>query len=281
MKFSKDINDILCKALQATYELHEELGEKGEETVEKNQFGETALRVDVEAEEVVLQVLKEAKVPIRVISEEHGQIDITDSPIYLGVLDGLDGTNRYIAGRGKERYGTMFAIFSSLNPQYNDYITGGIMEHTTGKLFTTKKGDGSFVTVDGEVEKIYVSSVDQLNEKTRIYLNQYWAVCRKMFLENFGALKFTDPRAYSTYFSDLASGGVDLVISSTGKNNLELAIGYGLIVEAGGVVVDVQGESLRDKKYLEFGQNEQIPIIASSCAKLAQELLTFVGIENS
>ena len=275
-----DFASIMRLALHGSYTVHETLGEKGEESVEKNQFGETTLRIDMEAEEIVLQTLREARIPIRVIAEEHGTVDITSNPKYLGVLDGLDGTNRYQAGRGRERYGTMFGVFSSLNPTYSDYLSSGIMEHSTGKLFVANKGAGSFVIEKGEKLPIHASGREHLDAKTRIYINQYFDVCRNIS-DKLGSLQFSDPRAYVAYFSDLASGAVDLVVSSTGKNNLELAIGYGLITEAGGMVVDIHGESLGNKKYLEFGQKEQFPIIASSTAQLVQELLSHVGSKGN
>lgn len=55
----------------------------------KNQFEETALKVDIECEKAILDFLKEAGVPIRVISEEYGQVGITENPRYLGILDGI------------------------------------------------------------------------------------------------------------------------------------------------------------------------------------------------
>jgi len=275
-----DFAEILQTALLESYRVHNELGEHGEEKIEKNQFGDTALRVDIESEKVILECLKQAKVPIRVISEEHGQVDIVEDPIYLGILDGLDGSNRYEAGRGVERYGTMFGIFSNLNPVYGDYLVSGIMEHTTGKLYAAEKEKGSTVMQRGGKTAIFVSGQEKLNERTRVYVNQYWEICRTQFSEKFRGLQFTDPRAYATYFSDLASGEVDLVVSSTGKNNLELAIGYGLITEAGGVIVDVNGEMIGDKKYLEFGQKETIPVIASSSTGLAKQLIQHVNAEK-
>ena len=96
-----DFERILQSALHRAYTTHEALGSRGEELVQKNQFGETALRIDIEAEEAVLDFLKESGIPIRVISEEHGKVGIVPSPVYLGILYGLDGSNRCLAGRGE------------------------------------------------------------------------------------------------------------------------------------------------------------------------------------
>jgi len=155
-----DFERILQSALHRAYTTHEALGSRGEELVQKNQFGETALRIDIEAEEAVLDFLKESGIPIRVISEEHGKVGIVPSPVYLGILDGLDGSNRYQAGRGKECYGTMLGIFSNIDPVYGDYVTSGIMEHSTGKLFITEKGVGSFL-LDAQGGRIPLHASEQ------------------------------------------------------------------------------------------------------------------------
>ena len=75
-----NFEQIIFLALRRAYEVHENLGSRGEELIQKNQFGETALRIDIEAEEAVINVLKENNIPIRIISEEHGQIDIMPNP---------------------------------------------------------------------------------------------------------------------------------------------------------------------------------------------------------
>src|SRR3989344_1695102 len=135
---------IALDSLHRALSVHDNLGETGEELVQKNQFGETTLRVDIECEKAILNFLREVKIPIRVISEEHGQVDITENPRYLGILDGLDGSNVYKKGRGRDRYGTMFGIFSSTNPSYEDYLASGIMEHSTKRLFFAIKNGGAF-----------------------------------------------------------------------------------------------------------------------------------------
>ena len=80
-------------SLEKAYQIHQELGVTGEELVQKNQFGETALKVDIEIEKAIIEVLRKAGIPIRIISEEHGITEIGNNPIYLGVLDGLDGSS--------------------------------------------------------------------------------------------------------------------------------------------------------------------------------------------
>ena len=56
-----ELAELGIKALQRAYQVHEKLGESGLEPVQANPHGETALRVDVEIEKVIIEVFREAK----------------------------------------------------------------------------------------------------------------------------------------------------------------------------------------------------------------------------
>ena len=77
----------------------------------------------------------------------------------------------------------------------------------------------------------------------------------------------------AAHYSDLVSGEADLVLECTRKLNLEIAAAYGLIKEAGGVVLASDGSSFHNKKYLKFGQDEYLPIIAASTEELGKNLI--------
>ena len=260
-------------SLEKAYQIHQELGVTGEELVQKNQFGETALKVDIEIEKAIIEVLRKAGIPIRIISEEHGITEIGNNPIYLGVLDGLDGSSVYKKKRGKGRYGTMLGIFSSLDPKYDDYLFSGVMEHSTRRLFYAIKGKGSFVITDDKHESIHCSDNIKLNEKTRIYVDEYFDINKKVFSEKLQGFHLTYSDSSATYYVDLASGNVDLVLECTRKGNLEIAVAYGLVTESGGVMITLDSRSLGPKKYLKFGQDGHVPVISSSTKKLAEELI--------
>ena len=277
LEISPIFEQITLDSLRRALLVHDTLGETGEELVQKNQFGETALRVDVGCEKAILDFLKEAGVPIRIISEEHGQVDITDNPRYLGVLDGLDGSNVYKKERGRARYGTMFGIFDTVNPSYQDYIASGIMEHPTKRLFIALKNGGAFIMEGDKRTPIHSSGRTQLDPDTQIYIDEYFEINRNTFsnkLQNFKP-KSRDFSAGSSavHYADVASGVADLVLECTRKNNLEIAIAYGLETEAGAVMVDLDGVTIGDKKYLEFGQKETVPIITAATKELADRLL--------
>lgn len=272
----EQIEEIAIKALNKAYQIYEQLRVIGAEVVRKNRFGEVSLRVDIEAERAVISTLREADISMRVDSEEHGVIEFGEHPTYLGVLDGLDGSGVYKRLGSHGRYGTMFGIFSSLDPQYCDYIFSGVMEHPTERMFVATKGKGSYVIEDGKRRPIHCSDCRKLDNNTRIYIDEYWEVNRNTFSKRLRGFHTEYLGSSAVYYVDLASGVADLVLECTRKANLEIAVAYGLVAEAGGVMVTENGIDLGQQRYLEFGRHHHEPIISASSEKLAEELLQFI-----
>jgi len=267
------IKESVIMSLKEAFKIHESLGASGEELLEKNQFGETALRVDIESEKAILDFLRKQNLPIKVVSEEHGVTEIGNNPQYLGVLDGLDGSSVYKKERGTGRYGTMFSIFKSADPTYDDYIASGIMEHSTGRLFIASKNGGASIIHNEETTPIHTDTRTELDQNMIINIDEYFDLNKKTFTEKLQGFKTQCLKASSAHYMSVADGEAGLALECTRKGNLEIAIAYGLVKEAGGVIVDMDGNSLGDKKYLEFGQKEQQPIITAANNELAHSLL--------
>ena len=126
-----ELSKIALMALSNAKKAHDELGEKGLQKTQHNAFGDLALVCDWACEEAVIETLRREKVPIRIISEEHGKINLVRHPQLLGILDGIDGTSGpggYKEARGTGRYATMLGIFRLLEPTYQDFVFNGSIE---------------------------------------------------------------------------------------------------------------------------------------------------------
>lgn len=279
----EDIMQIGNEALRHAHQVHDALGKKGEEIIQRNQYGDMALRADVEAEEAVLKVLQKHNLPVQVISEEHGIVTVGKDPRYLAMLDGIDGTAVYKKARGIGRYGTMFGIYHGTDPLYSDYLYGGIMEHAANKLYYAAKGQGSWLINQKQKIPIHCKQGEKLNKNSsRLYVDT-------AFDDYFGTRVFKHVaeklKDYSTsytlasciHYVDLANGKVEAVIECTRKQNLELAVAYAIIKEAGGVMMTIHGESLENLKYSEFGQNDHYLIFSGCTSALADALRRFAS----
>jgi len=266
-------------ALKNAYKVHEKLGDDGKELLKKNQFGDTALRADVEVEEAVLSVLRDSGLPITVFSEEHGKVQLGEKTQYTGVLDGIDGSSWYKSERGKGRYGTMFAIFAGQDPTYGDYQFSGIMEHATKRLFFAVRGKGAFImnVLTGKITSIHTAKTTAFDKKTRIHVDEYWEINRQTFLsklQGYNVQKYN--LCSSVHYANVAMGQADLALECTRKGNLEIAAAHGLISEAGGEMISLKGEKISGKKFLAFAQDTHAPIITAATKKLADRTLVFL-----
>lgn len=268
------------QALEAAMRSHDDLGARGLEVMKKNQFGDTALRADWEMEEAVLQTLSELGIPVRVHAEEHGIVDIGE-PRLTAVLDGLDGTAVYKRERGSGRYGTMFGLFDGTDPSYDDYLVSGVMEHAMKRLFLATKGGGSWI-VEGEIRRpVHTSGRTRLESGTKINIEEWFEINKQTFSQPLAPFsphrnRPEHPDASCRCYVDVAAGADDLTLECTRKGNLEIAAAYGLIREAGGAIVDAEGSSIGHRRYLDYGQKEQVPIITAATPELAADLINYL-----
>ena len=273
---------VMRDALYAAFQVHEKLGEKGCERMSNglNQFGDSPLVLDWEAEEAVLKSLRLSGIPIRVFSEEHGMVEIGEPPYgYTGFLDGIDGSYVCLHEYGVGRYATMFAIFRGEDPTYGDALVSGIMEHATERMFLAIKGGGAFIEKNEERMPLGVSSCTELNAETRIYTDVYTPLEQKVYEKKWARKPWRvtmDTHCASIDYTDLLLGDADVVTEALGKKqDIEKLVAYLLVIEAGGVMIDWLGESLENKRCLAPGTEESIMIAASSMA-LAQELRAYI-----
>lgn len=277
------IERVGIAALKNAFAKHQELGANGIEMVRKNQFGDSAMLGDVEAEQAVLDVLKQNNFPAIIHSEEHGETETGANPMYFGVLDGIDGSSWYKTAQGEGRYGTLLGIYSGTNPQYGDYAFSGIMEHATKRLIYGMKGKGSFVLdlETGETKPIKTSGATELDESTRIHIDEYWDINKDTFLarlDGYNVQKYN--LCSSVHYANVALGDADLALECTRKGNLEIAAVFGLIHESGGKMVTLDNQDLTGLRYREFGQDAHLPVITAASSTLADKAVSFFSTNH-
>jgi len=268
------LKNIVINAGWRSLRVHDSLGEAGKEKVRNNAHGETALTADLECGNAILDTLRENKLPIRVYSEEDGVVDIgKGTPKFTGVLDGLDGTGSYTGtwkkfGIDNGRYGTLFGIFEGENPTYGDYIVSVFMEHPTKTLFYAVRGQGAWkIENAGRPVPLVTSGRLTLDETTTVIADTLFDrllggdLMQTRFRDKLkGNATLRDCGAAQTGYLEVATGSADAILELTRKGNLEPAVAYALIKEAGGEILVKDNEGVRDLgpiNYFAFGQNER------------------------
>lgn len=279
----EQLRKVTIRFLKEAFDVHQTLGPEGRLTDKTNIFREKTLKADWEAEEVFVKGCHETGIPIAISSEEHGEIVVGGkSQIkYRGVLDGIDGTNAYRMKTGP--YGTMFAIFEGGDPRYEDYLVAGIVEYPSGRILIAARNQGAFILTDNQTYPAITSGeIDLAPNQTRIFIDGGFEFNRRFFEPKFSGFqnlyvgnienKGIPWGVSSIYYFKLATGEADVVLECTRKRNLEIAVAFGILNEAGGIIVDGNGKSIANRNYLKFGQdpNEYLPVISAATESLAK-----------
>lgn len=262
------ITQALISGLKATHDLHESLAGSGTSDFKENQFGETALTMDVESEEKIINELKRINIPMYVVSEEHGQFSTGENPLYTVSLDGLDGSNEYKGRRGESMYGAMVCVLEGDNPTYDNYVAAGVMIHSPNPNLLLAVKDRGVFSVDlntGERRQISRNNVKEFSEQTVIDLDIHWPPYRQLFDKN--SSDFSNMQC--AFFSEAArlalfiEDKIDLGLEWTRKQNLEQAAMYAFAREIGGVMMAADGTSIGGEKFKTYRQDVHVPLIVA------------------
>jgi len=227
---------------------------------------------DWESEESIINFLRQSRIPLRIISEEHGNIDLEPNPEYLAVLDGIDGSSALVKNPST-RCGSMLTISSKLHPKYNDFVFAGITEYATNRIVYGIKGEGVFeIKFDNGKEtrkKISNFKEKPFSGKTVIGVDCYRESAEKDYalgitegmsrFEKFMEESVARPlkgkgRIYGRASSsalclDLIDGDTDAVAQIVAKGVFEPPAMYLLTKELGGYGADLHGSDLGNKKW--------------------------------
>lgn len=269
---TRRLGGVCMEAAKAAAWIFQDLGEGGKQEVGTNRFGEPILLADLKCEEAVLNVLKKSGLSIKVICEEHGEVVLGEGePKYLAVLDGIDGTRQYLSEDSPYRvFGTLLGIFANTDPRYNEAVASFAMDHSSGRLFMALKDQGAYMLKDGKREKITLQGPSDFNENLKMFGDAESRYTRQLV-----PYHVVQTNSAAQNFIALLNGSADVVSLYTLKGNLEEAVFYLMIKEAGGVIVKSNdGKDLGDEKYLEFGQAEgHKGVVACATPELASAIL--------
>lgn len=172
------------------------------------------------------------------------------------VFDPIDGTNNFV--RGIENCGSQNAIMEE-----ERVISAHIYNPFTNRLYHAKAGEGAFMRdlETGEETRLEVSDRD-LHDSMMIYDSGIAAgktPSREIFNAMLGNVGWV--RVYGAAVVDMpqvASGQADLLVTNIGKA-VDIAPAFLLIKEAGGVVVDFDGNDWSlDAQSLVVGNNRNV-----------------------
>ncbi|GEM_PF-4462309 len=287
-------------ALRSAYLAQRKLLRKGNigEFVLKGSGLDRATRGDFESEEAVIKSFQRSGLPIRIFSEEHGQIDIGKNPRYFAVLDGVDGSSA-MAANPNTRCGTMVAIATTLDPLYRDFLFGGVTEYSTNRILFGVQGKGSTLIENPGVKETVTSVVPKkrlpLGKDTRIYiddptlfedykpgitsgLDAVGQFMREKFTQPLkeGGLEHLSAQASGAATSmDFLLGDVDALCLVIAKGVFEPPASYALTRSINGFVLGADGKDIGPRKWSTYGR-PMSGVLAVPSRKLGRDLMRLI-----
>ncbi|MCX7891925.1 MAG: inositol monophosphatase [Burkholderiales bacterium] len=218
--------------------------------------------VDKAAEEAIIGTLKTAYPAHAILAEESGASGDSE---YTWVIDPLDGTTNFI--HGFPQYAVSIGLLHKGVP-----AQAVVFDPNRNELFTASKGRGAFLNE----RRIRVSRRAHLDDaligtgfpfRDLARLEEYIRMFRQVTQKTVGVRR---PGAASLDLAYVAAGRLD-GFWEIGLSPWDMAAGALLILEAGGLVADFDGEA----KYLDTGE------VVAGCPKVFAQLLAVVQAERT
>jgi len=194
--------------------------------------GDISRNIDIVAEKTVIDYLKEINFDCVVYGEECGRIELSPNPKGFVIMDAIDGTTNAV--RGIQFFCCSLAF--STEEKLSSVTDAVVTNLSTGDLYSASKGKGAFknnkkisVYKDKPIYKVIGinssgSSPELMSRLAPIFEKHH-------HIRHFGA------NALEMAF--LAQGLIDVFIDLRKKIRIQdVAAGYLLVKEAGGLVLD-------------------------------------------
>ena len=260
---SPTLNFMVKAVRSATSSLTRDFREVSQLQVSRKGPGDFVSNADIFTEKKLIEFIKKNRPDDAIISEECGEIPAQNGSIYRWVLDPIDGTNNFL-------HAIPFFAISLALMCHDEVIAGVIYNPITTELYYAEKGRGAFVmTPTGDV-RLRVSGRTQL-EQTMVATNSY-------ALKNVNGLA---ERMIGKPFCFRCIGSTAIALAGVASGQLyvffdcrshiwDLAAGYLLVKEAGGIVQTWDGKTDMESILSEKG------VLATSL-NLREKVLNFIN----
>ena len=296
IKLAQAIREVVQPAIDAS---------KGREVIGNAPSGDATFQLDRLAEKALLTFLRDAKLPVAYYSEDSGYTTFTSGqPEHLLVVDPIDGTRA--AKSGFEW--CVIAIGSTRvieRPRLGDIDNALVMELMGPRAFYAERGKGARVYVDGQYRKPKLSKntdletvVWSMTVPARPAELIFPTAAKLIDLTSLkGGFYACNSTSYSLtrlltnqldacvdianrYYRDIPKPVQDQFINAgrgaiLGIAPYDIAASLLIAEEAGCVVTDAYGKSLRDVLLLDSATGNHRSMVAAANAELHEKLLSF------
>lgn len=193
--------------------------------------GDISKRIDIVAENAVLEYLKEIEFPCTVLGEECGRIDITNESKGSIVMDAIDGTTNAVRGFPYYCSSLAFVEGNTLSS-----VTAGVIKNlSNGQTYWATRGSGAFMDNNpiraSMGEPGYTIVGVNISGATPDTISRIQTLASESHVRHMGA--------NALEMALLAQGLMDAYVDVRNKIRIQdIAVGYLLVRESGGLVLD-------------------------------------------
>lgn len=225
IRAARRAGDVMLRGLEQRHHLH----------VEMKGHSDFVTEIDRQAESVIIDTLLSAYPHHSILAEESGKK--TGKEPFQWIIDPLDGTTNYLHGHPQ------FAVSIAL--KHRNYLEQAVVYNPlTEELFTASRGQGALLNN----KRIRVSNIPHLQTallgtgfpfRETNWLNTYVEIFRDLMLKTSGMRRCGSAALDLAY---VAAGRLE-GFWEFGLKPWDIAAGTLLVLEAGGLVTDMQGNN--------------------------------------
>ncbi|MFB5608242.1 MAG: inositol monophosphatase family protein [Candidatus Nitrosomaritimum yanchengensis] len=261
-----EIIDVLQKASEKIYENVKDLAgtEDAAGDFGKGAGGDISRNIDIIAEKTVLDYLKEINFECVVLGEECGRVDLSDKPRGFVIMDAIDGSANSVRGVPFFCSSLAFATADKLSS-----ITDGVITNlSSGEMYWASKNKGAFL--DGK--KIQVHNKDPIYKIIGINTSGATPELMQKLHPIFEQQNHTRHfGANALEMAMFARGLMDIFIDLRKKIRIQdIAAGYLIVKEAGGILLDENFDSLD----ADLNYETRISFIAAANQKILDDVFS-------
>tara|TARA_Y100000590_G_scaffold18292_1_gene21812 strand:+ start:5498 stop:6295 length:798 start_codon:yes stop_codon:yes gene_type:complete len=194
--------------------------------------GDISRNIDITAENVVLDYLKEINFECVVLGEECGRVELSENPKGFIIMDAIDGSANAVRGVPFFCSSLAFATENKLSS-----ITDGVITNlSSGQMYWATKGEGSFldensISVHKEKPLYKIVGVNTSGASSELMKKMQPIFENHNHTRHFGA--------NALEMAMFAQGLMDIFIDLRKKIRIQdIAAGYIIVKEAGALLLD-------------------------------------------
>ncbi len=265
--------DVLQEAARRVHENVKHLAGTEESGIDhgRGAGGDISRRIDIVAEKTVLDYLKEIRFECTVFGEECGLVELSSNPKGFVIMDAIDGSTNAVRGIPFFCCSLAFAPEDSLG----SVTDGVVIDLYSGNLYSASKGKGAFmngkkIQVNKENGQYFVVGVDISGISPEVLPKLAPIISTSSHVRHFGAVALE--------LAIFAYGLVDVFVDLRNKLRItDVAAGYLIAKEAGGLIVDEKGEPLDCK----LSYDKRISFVAAANKEMLVDTMKKLGLPHN